>query len=122
VRERVDFDSFVEGAQVVGEAFGTCLQNVWETTLEGLLPAVRKVFVDWLSAVVGVSKFESATETFKSYSCALKSERPPLPVKTPCRRTTALYVAQYRPPRLLCAPQPWDVGNAALAAASIAVP
>jgi hypothetical protein len=62
VRERVDFDGFVESAQIVGETFGTRLQDMWETTLEGLLPAVCKVLVDWLSAVFSVSKYESATE------------------------------------------------------------
>jgi hypothetical protein len=60
VRERVDFDGFVESAQIVGETFGTCLQNMRKTTLEGLFPAIRKVLVDWLGAVVGVSEFEFA--------------------------------------------------------------
>lgn len=47
-------NSFVESAQIVGETFGACLEDMRETTLECLLPAVRKVFVDWLSAVVCV--------------------------------------------------------------------
>jgi hypothetical protein len=57
VRERVDFNGFVESAQVVRETFSACLQNVWKTTLEGLFPAIRKVLVDWLGAVLGVSGF-----------------------------------------------------------------
>jgi hypothetical protein len=48
----MNFDGFVESAQVVGKTFGACLQNMRETTLEGFLPAVRKMFVDWLSVVV----------------------------------------------------------------------
>lgn len=50
--ERMDFDSFVKGAQVVRESFGTRLENMWETTLEGFLPAVCEVLIDRLSPVV----------------------------------------------------------------------
>lgn len=53
MRERMDFDSFVEGTQVVRESFGTRLENMRETTLEGFLPSISKMLIDWLSSIIG---------------------------------------------------------------------
>lgn len=49
----MDFDGFVKVAQVLGEFFGTRLENMRKTTLESFLPTIRQMLVDGLSPIIG---------------------------------------------------------------------